>query len=316
MGARVETTGTDATKSLCDVVRYRPRVEGLYARIERWTRRADGDVHWRSITKENIASVYGQSQSARIADPDDPSRVFSWLLEETRDSKGNISAYGYRAEDQKNLDPAVGFERPQPVANAYLKTIFYGNQAPDIAADWHFQVLFDYGDLDALDPINGTVGVWPGRQDPFSDFRSTFEVRTYRLCRRILMAHNFGPLDFTGPNWVVVRSTELQLGENPIATTLRAVTQKGWTQTGGIYDPLVALPAIELAYSQPAIEPQLHTVDPQSAANLPMGVDGKSYQLLDLDGEGLPGVVTQQAGALYYKRNRGNGQLGGLERIA
>src|SRR5438046_2151379 len=35
------------------VRRYRPRIEGLFARIERWTR-DDGEVHWRSISKDNI----------------------------------------------------------------------------------------------------------------------------------------------------------------------------------------------------------------------------------------------------------------------
>ena len=40
--------------------RYRPRIEGLFARIERWTRRADGDVHWRSISKDNILTLYGK----------------------------------------------------------------------------------------------------------------------------------------------------------------------------------------------------------------------------------------------------------------
>src|SRR5439155_22616067 len=29
--------------------RYRPRVEGLFARIERWINRATGEIHWRSI---------------------------------------------------------------------------------------------------------------------------------------------------------------------------------------------------------------------------------------------------------------------------
>ncbi|HEY0468482.1 MAG TPA: SpvB/TcaC N-terminal domain-containing protein, partial [Polyangiaceae bacterium] len=29
------------------VKRYRPRIEGLFARIERWTRLSDGDTHWR-----------------------------------------------------------------------------------------------------------------------------------------------------------------------------------------------------------------------------------------------------------------------------
>lgn len=29
--------------------RYRPRIEGLFARIERWTKDSDGATHWRSI---------------------------------------------------------------------------------------------------------------------------------------------------------------------------------------------------------------------------------------------------------------------------
>src|SRR5262249_51687809 len=29
------------------VGRSRPRLEGLFARLERWTRKSDGDIHWR-----------------------------------------------------------------------------------------------------------------------------------------------------------------------------------------------------------------------------------------------------------------------------
>ncbi|MGH7909119.1 MAG: SpvB/TcaC N-terminal domain-containing protein, partial [Thermodesulfobacteriota bacterium] len=35
------------------VQRYRPRIEGLFARIERWTHKETGDVHWKSVTKDN-----------------------------------------------------------------------------------------------------------------------------------------------------------------------------------------------------------------------------------------------------------------------
>ena len=49
--------------------RYRPRIEGLFARIERWTRKSDGDVHWRSISKDNILTLYGKDADSRIADP-------------------------------------------------------------------------------------------------------------------------------------------------------------------------------------------------------------------------------------------------------
>lgn len=40
-----------------------------------------------------------------------------------------------------------------------------------------------------------------------------------------------------------------------------------------------------------------------SLENLPIGVDGVSYQWVDLDGEGLSGLLTQQGGRWFYKRN-------------
>jgi hypothetical protein len=60
------------------VERYRPRIEGLFARIEHWTRLSDGDTHWRSISKDNILTVYGSTPESRIADPANPSHIFSW----------------------------------------------------------------------------------------------------------------------------------------------------------------------------------------------------------------------------------------------
>jgi hypothetical protein len=40
--------------------RYRPRVEGLFARIERWVNLSDAqDTFWRSISKDNITTWYG-----------------------------------------------------------------------------------------------------------------------------------------------------------------------------------------------------------------------------------------------------------------
>ena len=47
------------------VERYRPRTEGLFARIERWTHRATGDAHWRVTTRDNVLHVYGRGPGAR-----------------------------------------------------------------------------------------------------------------------------------------------------------------------------------------------------------------------------------------------------------
>jgi Salmonella virulence plasmid 65kDa B protein len=62
------------------VRKYRPRIEGLFARIERWTRIDLGEIHWRSISKDNITTLYGQTENSRIADPEHPTNVFSWLI--------------------------------------------------------------------------------------------------------------------------------------------------------------------------------------------------------------------------------------------
>jgi hypothetical protein len=48
------------------VTRYRPRIEGLFARIKRWSRQADGDAHWRSLSKDNLLILYGKDPQRGI----------------------------------------------------------------------------------------------------------------------------------------------------------------------------------------------------------------------------------------------------------
>ena len=56
------------------IQRYRPRIEGLFAHIERWTNvDKPEDVHWRSISKDNILTLYGTDADSRIFDPEDAS---------------------------------------------------------------------------------------------------------------------------------------------------------------------------------------------------------------------------------------------------
>src|SRR6267142_6746329 len=58
--------------------RYRPRIEGLFARIERWTDDLNGEIYWRSISRDNITTLYGKTPESRIVDPGDRLRLFSW----------------------------------------------------------------------------------------------------------------------------------------------------------------------------------------------------------------------------------------------
>lgn len=319
------------------IERYRPRIEGLFARIERWTRSSDDEVHWRSISRDNVLTLYGKDADSCIADPGNPRRIFSWSICETRDDKGNAVLYDYKREDGAGVDLTLPSERnrgavddPRRTANRYLKTIRYGNRRPllnaaghrphfltDLPAQqlqdagWMFEVVFDYGEHDAKAPAPDDAGLWPYRNDPFSSYRSGFEVRTTRLCRRVLMFHHIPDPANGGKGYEgLVRSTDFtyaheqdSLGAgNPVYTFLRAVTQTGYRRKDDGYETS-SLPPVELGYTKPIVQDRVEEVDAASLENLPIGVDGTSYQWTDLHGEGIPGILTEQGGVWYYKRN-------------
>jgi hypothetical protein len=326
------------------VTRYRPRAEGLFARIERWSRLgARDDVHWRSISADNVLTLYGLDLNSRIADPRDPSRIFTWLTCETRDNAGNAVVFRYKAEDGLGVDLTQVYERnrgarddARRTANRYLKRIFYGNRTslldPDTGqrprflipaqaagADWMFEVAFDYGDHDAAAPgpdddqAEEPAGIrrypWDLRPDCFSTYRAGFELRTTRRCRRVLMFHHFPGEAGVGRD-CLVRSTDLTYSGDvdpagiraPVYTFLRAVTQCGYRRNGAAYDRS-SLPPIEFGYTEPVVQGTVEELDPRSLENLPVGLDGAVYRWTDLHGEGIPGILTEQAGAWFYRRN-------------
>jgi hypothetical protein len=57
-------------------------------------------VHWRSISRDNILTLYGKDENSRIADPP-TRRIFTWLICETRDDKGNAVLYEYKPEGRR-----------------------------------------------------------------------------------------------------------------------------------------------------------------------------------------------------------------------
>ena len=263
--------------------------------------------------------------------------MFSWLICQSQDDKGNAILYSYVAEDGTNVDPSLAQERNRTApgrrsANRYPSRIRYGNTQsllvqPDMTQQsWLFEIAFDFGegylDLAASD-AQGQVfasatlappGSWPVRQNPFSHYRATFEVRSYRLCRSVLMFHHFA--EELGTADCLVHSTEFDYQESPVASLLTGVTQSGYArrQADGRY-LRKSLPRLDLGYTAAALDDTVRDLSPQSLQNLPRGVDGDAYQWLDLDSEGLAGVLTEQWDAWYYKRNLG-GILGPVERVA
>ena len=308
------------------IYRYRPRIEGLFARIERWVKSDDGDTYWRSITKDNLTTIYGKDSNSRIADPSDPiRRIFSWLICESFDDKGNAIVYQFKAENSEGIAPPnFANERNRTTlgrtANRYLKRIKYGNKVsrlvkPKPVDDWMFEVVFDYGEHDADSPQvddDSNKRPWQARQDPFSSHRAGFEVRTYRLCKRVLMFHHFDEL---GAKDYLVRSTDFGYKASSVATFIESATQSGYKLSGANYLKR-SFPPVEFTYSEAKINEQIRELDNESLKNLPEGLDGARYQWVDLDGEGLSGILTEQADAWYYKRNLGGGTFAGQEVVA
>ncbi|MGH2905155.1 MAG: SpvB/TcaC N-terminal domain-containing protein [Solirubrobacterales bacterium] len=311
---------------------YRPRVEGLYARIERWTDTESGETHWRSITGDNVTSIYGKDNASRLFDPDDldpdhPTRIFSWLISESFDDKGNSMVYEYKAEDAVGVELDAAHERNRDAkvrgANRHVKRIKYGNKVsrlapPDPANDgWLFELVFDYGEHGELSPAPDDDGDWLCRRDPYSSYRSGFELRTYRLCQRVLMFHHFEDEPSAGSDYLV-RSTDLTYRGNadgrgePLMTFVSSIAQSGYISDGAGGYTSAGTPALEFSYSEPTISDTVDELDAESAANLPGDGDG-TYQWVDLDGEGISGVLTDQANAWFYKPNLGGGKLGPIE---
>jgi RHS repeat-associated protein len=323
------------------VRRYRPRVDGLFARIERWTRQQDGDVHWRTISADNLLTVYGLDPTARIADPRDGGRVFSWLISETRDDAGNVVRYGYRPDNGAGAGLSRASERnrgerddPRRAVNRYLKRIEYGNRRPLLDArgrrprfladlppaqvadaGFMFEIVLDYGEHDLDDPAPQEQGEWAFREDPFSSYRSGFEVRTTRLCRRFLTFHHVPDAKAQPGYDGLVRSTDLTYSSSRagLADTryslLRSATQTGYRPVPGGYQRR-SLPPVEFEYSGSFGPQAVQDVDQVALRTVPAGPAG--YQWVDLRGEGIPGILAEQAEAWFYTRNLSPAGPGGV----
>ncbi len=320
------------------IQRYKPRIEGLFARIERWTKISDTrDVHWRAISKANILSIYGLDDQSRITNPSNPHHIFSWLLCETRDDKGNAILYRYKAEDgvgvrrhQVNERARGDLNDRRRTANRYLKRILYGNRHPLLDAsgqrpvfldpvaiqnqinnaEWLFEVVFDYGEHDPSTPTANDTGAWAFRSDPFSSYRAGFEIRTTRLCQRVLMFHHFEQEASVGRN-CLVQSTDFNYTDqldtpaidSAVYCFLKTVTLAGYQRKAGGGYSKKTIPPIAFEYSTPQIQHDIEEIDAQSLAHMPAGL-GDINQWIDLYGEGTPGILTKLSDAWLYKQNQ------------
>src|SRR5262249_22923360 len=154
------------------------------------------------------------------------------------DDKGNCLEYLYVQEDFRNVPNTLHegnrLDGLAPCFNTYLKRVRYGNKNPYFADSTHpynppvpadpayfFELVLDYGDHDPDAPTPSVQMPWPCRLDPFSEYKAGFEIRTYRLCQRILSFHYFKELNdgvTSAPCLVRSLDFDYRYFQNPVAT--------------------------------------------------------------------------------------------------
>ncbi len=309
---------------------YYSRIESSFARIERIVE-SDNNVYWRVTTRENVTMIFGRSKKARIADPSDTTKIYKWLLEFSFDDKGNCYHFVYKPEDLVNVSAAPHeANRLSGLAlfsNTYLKSVRYCNAVhfvkDQVIPDWVkfldnldflLELVLDYGEHDLKDPQPGDANLWKCRNDPFSEYRAGFEVRTYRYCHRVLMFHKFTEL---GNAPCLVRSLDLEYSIPSTAFTfLLSVIQTGYKRDSPVTYYSKSFPKVEFGYEPLRWDTTIKTISADNVANAPEGVDEKDYQWVDLYGEGIAGILTEQASTLFYKSNRGNGEFASAKVVA
>ncbi|HET6214184.1 MAG TPA: SpvB/TcaC N-terminal domain-containing protein, partial [Micromonosporaceae bacterium] len=150
-------------------VRYRPRTEGLFARVEH-VRDSSGDF-WQVGAKNGTTQGYGTPRPvnapagwrdpAVVADPRDPTRVFGWRITQTSDPMGNLIRYEYLRDHGD--EPGRVWDQP------LIARIRYADYGDPAAGSFLVDVEFEY----------------EARPDPHSDYRAGFEVRTSLRCKTI-----------------------------------------------------------------------------------------------------------------------------------
>ncbi len=318
----------NSTDGLFTIRNYKPRIEGLFARIERWSEKVTGRIKWRVITKDNSTTLFGWTDNSILTNPDDATKIYEWLPEFVFDDKGNCSQHIYKKEDVAGFNDSLLHNRNRlkngliTYTNLYIDKILYGNKTPykhfgdvsPIEADYMFQTVFDYGTTDTSNEPFDKINTWDFRPDAFSDYKVGFEIRTTRLCKRVLLFHVFEELALKpdkSDKKTLVKSVNFDYDTSTEQdfTFLKTITSYGYIKKpDGTYSHK-KLPSMEFEYQKHDWNNEIKSISNDALVHAPSGLDEQQYQFTDLFNDGLSGILTEQANGWYYKHNLGGGKF-------
>lgn len=277
--------------------RYRPRTEGLFARIERHRDAANGDDYWEVKSKDGLISLYGTPDAAGedpavVADPDPSKRsnVFTWKLTRTTDPFGNRIEYEYL----RDLDQDQFHHWDQ----LYLKQIRYVDHGDPASPQFLVTVRFLY----------------ENRPDSFSEYRAGFEIRTRKRCKKIEIRTHADDDRLVRTYEFVYLDERVAAGELPESTLppsgvslLSQIKGTGHDEAQEVEeDRTEELPPLEFGYTR--FEPEERDFFAIDGRDLPArSLANPDTELGDLFGNGLPDIL-EMNGTVRYWRNLGEGR--------
>lgn len=255
--------------------RYRPRTEGLFARITHYS--GAGKNYWKVETKDGLTNIYGADSSARgpatLADPAHADNIFAWKLTQTIDTFGNVIEYRYMQDE----------------AQLYLSDIRYVDYGLPAASTFLVSIRFSY------EP----------RPDEFSDHRAGFAIRTRKRCSTITLLTQPG-------EELVSRTYSFIYADDPraphSAVPLNRASLLSQIQVTGIDgSKRQVLPPLNFDYTR--FVPKTQRFFPVTGPELPAeSLAQPDRDLVSLFGNGLPDIL-QMNGVVRYWRNLGDGKF-------
>ncbi len=264
---------------------YRPRTEGLFARILH--RKSGTTNHWEVQSKDGLISYYGSPEqtgnnSATVVKPttETTPKIFAWKLTRTEDLFGNRIEYEYQS-DQGSDGPHV-WNQPRLSEIRYVD--YEDNKGQ---RDFLVRVLFEYEQR---------------LEDPFSEYRAGFEIRTTSRCKAVEIRTY--PKLSAAPGLFRLRRYEFSYSNQSAngASLLTKVQVLGFDDSGVA---VLELPPLSFAYT--SFDPQKRKFQAVTGRGLPSSnLSDPNYALVDLFGCGLPSVL-EMNGQVRYWRNLGGG---------
>ncbi len=306
-----------------DVYEYLPRVESSFSRIEQHVKEDKSESYWKVISSNNETSFFGRTNQSRIYNPATTSQIFEWLIDQKIDAKGNEILYTYKAENREGMPNKI-WNQNRSFNNKYIQTIKYGNYKDgDGTNQFGFEVVFDYGEYDLSKLDEGgknpykQVSTWKHRPDAFSSYLSGFEIRTCRLCHNILIFHHFEK-ELGAPSLVKNVSLKYKHSNNYNKTestglsTLHKVTLTGYKRMGIKEDDpfeIQQLPSTILEFStfSPPQTPEFKQLE-INGNTIPGYLNNLDFQPIDLNGEGIAGLLYHAGKSLLYCQPLGDGK--------